>query len=85
MLGEVVTVHIDRAFVSEGVYDTAAARPVLRAGGAGWYSEIIEDAMFDLRRPSSSDATLEESAELPIWPFAHYKKVTRLRPVLPGF
>lgn len=67
-LGEVVTVHIDRSFLNKGIYETAAARPVLRAGGAGWYSEVVETSMFDLRRPSSPSAALDESAELPILP-----------------
>ncbi|WP_373321828.1 flavin reductase family protein, partial [Gluconobacter cerinus] len=67
-LGEVVTIHIDRSFVSEGIYETAATRPVLRAGGAGWYSEVAEASMFDLRRPSSSGAALDEGAELAVLP-----------------
>src|SRR6202008_2886316 len=30
--GEVVAVHIDKAFIRDGVYDTALARPIARAG-----------------------------------------------------
>ena len=47
--GEVVGVHIDEAFLVDGVYDTALARPVLRAGGPSAYYELGE--RFDLRRP----------------------------------
>lgn len=47
--GEVVGVHIDEAFLVDGVYDTALARPVLRAGGPSAYYEVGE--RFDLRRP----------------------------------
>ncbi len=47
--GEVVGVHIDEAFLVDGIYDTALARPVLRAGGPTAYYELGE--RFDLRRP----------------------------------
>src|SRR5262249_38681496 len=45
LLGEVVAVHIDRAALRDGVYDTAASRPILRAGKLGDYAEIRPDAM----------------------------------------
>lgn len=48
--GEVVGVHIDEAFLVDGVYDTALARPVMRGGGPSAYFEVGE--RFDLRRPS---------------------------------
>lgn len=67
-LGEVVAIHIDRTLVHEGVYDTAAAHPVLRAGGAGWYSELTAASLFDLRRPQSPNAALDESMGLPPLP-----------------
>ena len=51
VLGEVVAVHIDRALIKDGVYDTAAARPILRAGRMGDYAEITPTAMFEMRRP----------------------------------
>ncbi|GEK97431.1 hypothetical protein [Gluconobacter kanchanaburiensis] len=60
--------HFGFTYVSEGIYETTAARPVLRAGGAGWYSELAEASMLDLRRPSSSDTALDEGAGLPILP-----------------
>jgi flavin reductase (DIM6/NTAB) family NADH-FMN oxidoreductase RutF len=37
--GEVVAVHIDKAFIKSGVYDTALARPIARAGRRGDYFE----------------------------------------------
>ena len=49
--GEVVAVHIDRSLLADGVYDTAAARPILRAGGMGAYAEITPQAMFEMPRP----------------------------------
>ena len=51
MLGEVVAVHIDPTLVTTGIYDTAAARPILRAGRMGDYAEIRPDAMFEMARP----------------------------------
>jgi len=50
-IGEVVAVHIDKALIVGGIYDTAAARPVLRAGRMGDYAVIRPDAMFEMRRP----------------------------------
>ncbi|AKC70133.1 flavin reductase family protein [Pandoraea oxalativorans] len=51
-LGQVVGVHIRREFLSEdGLFDTAKAHPVMRAGYLGDYAEI--GPMFDLRRPKA--------------------------------
>ncbi len=50
-LGEVVAVHIDRTLIRDGVYQTAEARPILRAGRMGDYAEIRPDAMFEMKRP----------------------------------
>ena len=50
-LGEVVAVHIDKAMIKDGVYQTALARPIVRAGRKGDYFEIRPDAMFEMTRP----------------------------------
>jgi flavin reductase (DIM6/NTAB) family NADH-FMN oxidoreductase RutF len=50
-LGEVVAVYIDRALIKDGVYQTADARPILRAGRMGDYAEITPDIMFEMPRP----------------------------------
>jgi flavin reductase (DIM6/NTAB) family NADH-FMN oxidoreductase RutF len=50
-LGEVVAVHIDKAMIKDGVYQTALARPIVRAGRRGDYFEIKPDAMFEMVRP----------------------------------
>jgi flavin reductase (DIM6/NTAB) family NADH-FMN oxidoreductase RutF len=52
ILGEVVVVHIDRAYIQNGLYDTAAARPILRAGRLGDYAQIAPEAMFEMERAS---------------------------------
>ena len=51
ILGEVVGVHIDQALLVNGIYDTAAARPLLRGGGAGDYFELGE--LLHMRRPAA--------------------------------
>jgi flavin reductase (DIM6/NTAB) family NADH-FMN oxidoreductase RutF len=50
-LGEVVAVHIDEAFLENGIFQTGKAHPILRGGGPSAYFEITEDAKFDLTRP----------------------------------
>jgi flavin reductase (DIM6/NTAB) family NADH-FMN oxidoreductase RutF len=50
-LGEVVAVHIDKNMIKDGVYQTALARPIVRAGRRGDYFEIKPDAMFEMVRP----------------------------------
>lgn len=51
VLGEAVGVHIDRAMLENGVYQTARARPILRGGGPADYFEIGEEALFRMSRP----------------------------------
>jgi flavin reductase (DIM6/NTAB) family NADH-FMN oxidoreductase RutF len=51
VLGEVVAVHIDKALIKDGVYQTAAPGPILRCGRSGDYVEITQDSMFEMRRP----------------------------------
>ena len=50
-LGEVVAVHIDKQFIKDGVYQTALARPIARAGRRGDYFEVRPEAMFEMIRP----------------------------------
>ncbi len=49
-LGQVVGVHIRKAFLKDGRFDTHAAQPVMRAGYRGDYAEI--GAMFEMIRPT---------------------------------
>ena len=51
VLGEVVGVHIARALLKDGIYDTAAAEPILRAGGPADYFTITPDNRFRMFRP----------------------------------
>ena len=50
-LGEVVAVHIDKAMIKDGVYQTALAHPIVRAGRQGDYFEIKPENMFEMKRP----------------------------------
>lgn len=51
VFGEVVGVHIHTTLLVDGIYQTAKADPVLRAGGPGTYFRIDEHNKFDMRRP----------------------------------
>lgn len=51
VMGEVVAVYIQRHLLKDGVYDTAAAHPVVRGGGPADYFEIGEAQRFRLFRP----------------------------------
>lgn len=50
-VGEVVGVHIDTALLVDGVYQTAAAHPIVRGGGSSDYFEISPEALFRMDRP----------------------------------
>lgn len=52
VLGEVVGVHLDTRLLVDGVYQTAAAQPVLRGGGAADYFTIDQQQLFRMPRPS---------------------------------
>ena len=51
VLGEVVGVHIARHLLKDGVYDTAAAQPILRGGGPADYFEVSSNQLFRMFRP----------------------------------
>ena len=51
VLGEVVGVHIARHLLKNGIYDTAAAEPILRAGGPADYFSVTPDNLFKMFRP----------------------------------
>lgn len=53
VLGEVVGIHIAESLLEEGIYQTARAKPVLRAGGPSAYYTIDEAHRFDLIRPDA--------------------------------
>jgi flavin reductase (DIM6/NTAB) family NADH-FMN oxidoreductase RutF len=50
-LGEVVAVHISHALLRDGLYDTAAAEPILRGGGPADYFGLAPDSKFQMWRP----------------------------------
>ena len=51
ILGQVVGIHIDARLLPGGVYDTAAAQPILRGGGAADYFSIGPEQLFRMARP----------------------------------
>ena len=52
MLGEVVGIHIAETLLEEGIYQTAKAQPILRAGGPTAYYGISDENRFDMVRPT---------------------------------
>ncbi len=51
VLGEVVAVHIARALLKDGVYDTAGAGHILRGGGPADYFTVGPEQLFKMYRP----------------------------------
>ncbi len=51
VFGEVVAVHIARELLKDGIYDTAAAQPILRGGGPADYFKIEDAQRFKMYRP----------------------------------
>jgi len=51
VFGEVVGVHIARHLLKDGVYQTAAAEPILRGGGPADYFGISPEKSFQMYRP----------------------------------
>ena len=51
VLGEVVNIHIDQSLLQDGVYNTAKAGHILRAGGRGDYFTVGQEQLFELLRP----------------------------------
>jgi flavin reductase (DIM6/NTAB) family NADH-FMN oxidoreductase RutF len=49
VIGQIVGVHIDPAFLKNGIFDTAAARPLGRCGYRGDYAEVT--SLFEMVRP----------------------------------
>lgn len=52
VLGEVVAVHIAQSLLKDGIYDTAAAGPILRGGGPADYFTVGPEQLFRMRRPA---------------------------------
>lgn len=51
VFGEVVGVHIATRLLRDGLYDTAAGEPILRAGGPADYFTVDAAHCFQMRRP----------------------------------
>lgn len=51
VIGQVVGVHLDEAFIGPDGVDTAALRPIARCGGPGDYTVV--ERVFQMLRPSS--------------------------------
>jgi flavin reductase (DIM6/NTAB) family NADH-FMN oxidoreductase RutF len=52
VLGHVVGIHIDKSLLKDGIYQTAEARPILRAGRKSDYALVAPETMFEMDRPA---------------------------------
>jgi flavin reductase (DIM6/NTAB) family NADH-FMN oxidoreductase RutF len=50
VLGEVVAVYIDKLLLKDGVYQTAQAYPIMRAGGLNDYVQVTPENVFQIVR-----------------------------------
>ena len=50
VLGEVVAVYIDKLLIKDGVYQTAQAYPIMRAGGLNDYVQVSPENVFQITR-----------------------------------
>ena len=51
VIGQIVGVHIDPAFLRDGIFDTAGAGPLGRCGYRGDYAEVT--SLFEMVRPTT--------------------------------
>jgi flavin reductase (DIM6/NTAB) family NADH-FMN oxidoreductase RutF len=49
LIGQVVGVHVDKAFLKEGLFDMTLARTIARCGYRGDYAEV--SSVFEMLRP----------------------------------
>ena len=68
ILGEVIGVHLDEAFIKEGMIDMAAMKPIARCG---YKDYVVADRVFQMDRPPNPrdqafgrDAAVGKPAEL---------------------
>lgn len=51
VIGQVVGVHLDRAYLRDGLFDTGGVHPIMRAGYTDHYVEATPETMFRMPRP----------------------------------
>jgi len=57
VLGEVVGVYIDKLLLNDGVYQTAEAHPIMRAGGLNDYVQVLPENVFQIVRLAGAAST----------------------------
>ncbi|MEK9724020.1 MAG: flavin reductase family protein [Rhodospirillaceae bacterium] len=66
VIGQVVGVYIDDAFINDGIVDTAAMRPIARMGYMD-YAVVTPETAFTLNRPTVNDDGSVSSALPDTW------------------
>jgi flavin reductase (DIM6/NTAB) family NADH-FMN oxidoreductase RutF len=49
VIGEVVSIYIDDAVITNGILDLSGSRPIARLGGVDQYTVV--DTIFKMKRP----------------------------------
>jgi flavin reductase (DIM6/NTAB) family NADH-FMN oxidoreductase RutF len=62
IFGQVVGVHIDDAFVKNGMVDTGAMRPIARLGYMD-YAVVTPETVFSIERPTAEQAMAKLKAQ----------------------
>jgi flavin reductase (DIM6/NTAB) family NADH-FMN oxidoreductase RutF len=52
VMGQATGIHIDPAYIRDGIFDTVAAQPIARCGYRGDYAEVTK--LFEMVRPSEA-------------------------------
>lgn len=62
VFGQAVAVHIDKTSIEDGIYQTAMAFPILRAGGLDDYVQVLPENMFQIARPPAASLPLHHGS-----------------------
>lgn len=66
IIGEVVAIYIDDAYIRDGRFDTAGARPIARMGYMD-YAVVTPETSFELNRPTVSPDGRSAAVEAGPW------------------
>jgi flavin reductase (DIM6/NTAB) family NADH-FMN oxidoreductase RutF len=54
VFGQVIGIYIDDRYIHDGLLDTGALRPIMRAGYHDYFS-VTPELRFTMRRPTTAD------------------------------
>lgn len=62
IIGRIVGIHIDEAYIKDGLVDTGAMRPIARLGYMD-YAVVTPETIFSINRPSVEEAMAKAKAK----------------------